>query len=233
MRTPWQSFRLDLERAPVRLWSALGRLEAFGETLAALPVAPAMAAALAETWRGKATAGAFAAEAETNGAAAVDPEVAAVISTLYEQIDRDIEREGDDRPALSPQTLCADNAALTEIAGAAGLLGAGGGDASLADQFAEVILAPAFSAGAREVRLIMAHTTRDGEPRLVEQCSYPLTARARVGRVYTDLAVVDVTPSGFVVREIVDGVSAEELAQKSGAPLEIASDCKSLTAPDL
>jgi hypothetical protein len=141
MRTPWQSFRLDLERAPVRLWSALGRLEAFGETLAAMPAAPATIMTLTTDWRTKAAAGAFAAEAETTGATALDPEVAAVISTLYEQIDRDIERdagrEDDDRAALSPQILCADNAALTEIAAAAGLLGSGSGEASLAEQFAE------------------------------------------------------------------------------------------------
>lgn len=89
-----------------------------------------------------------------------------------------------------------------------------------------------LAAGARDVRLIMAHTTREGEPRLVEQCSYPLTARGRASRIYTDLAVINATPSGFIVREMVDGLSAEELAAKTGAPLEIASDCTSLTAPD-
>ena len=86
---------------------------------------------------------------------------------------------------------------------------------------------------AKDVRLIMAHTTREGAPRLVEACTYPLTARRRVSRVYTDLAVVDVTREGFVVREFVDGVSREELAAKSGAPLAFASDCKKLAAPDL
>ena len=90
-----------------------------------------------------------------------------------------------------------------------------------------------LASGARDVRLIMAHTTRDGEPRLVQECTYPLTARGRASRVYTDLAVVDVTPSGFVVREMVDGLTREELAEKTGAPFEIASDCETLTAPDL
>jgi len=89
-----------------------------------------------------------------------------------------------------------------------------------------------LAAGARDVRLIMAHTTRDGEPRLVGQCTYPLTARGRASRVYTDLAVIDSSPSGFVVREMVEGLSKDELAAKTGAPIEIASDCKSLTAPD-
>lgn len=90
-----------------------------------------------------------------------------------------------------------------------------------------------LAAGARDVRLIMAHTTREGEPRLVGKCSYPLTARGRASRVYTDLAVIDVTASGFLVREIVDGIGRDELAAKSGAPLAFAEDCKTLAAPDL
>jgi 3-oxoacid CoA-transferase B subunit len=90
-----------------------------------------------------------------------------------------------------------------------------------------------LAAGAKEVRLIMAHTTREGEPRLVAACTYPLTARGRASRIYTDLAVVDVTPSGFVVREMVEGLSAEALSAKSGAPLAFASDCKTLAAPEL
>ena len=90
-----------------------------------------------------------------------------------------------------------------------------------------------LAAGARDVRLVMAHTTREGEPRLVERCSYPLTARGRASRVYTDLAVIDVTEAGFVVREIVEGVSRDALAAKTGAPLAFAADCKTLAAPDL
>lgn len=90
-----------------------------------------------------------------------------------------------------------------------------------------------LAAGARDVRLIMAHTTRQGEPRLVETCTYPLTARGRASRVYTDLAVVDVTADGFLVREMVDGLGKEELAAKTGAPFEIAADCVSLTAPNI
>lgn len=106
-------------------------------------------------------------------------------------------------------------------------------DARLPDKGPLVGGAMDLAAGAREVHLIMAHTTRDGAPRLVEQCTYPLTARGRAGRVYTDLAVVDVTAQGFVVRELVAGLSLEELSTKTGAPFEIASDCKPLAAPDL
>ena len=136
MRTPWQSFRLDLERAPVRLWSALGRIEAYGETLASLPAAPGAAAALTRDWRDRAARAAFAAEAG-EGAAVQEPEVAAVVAALYDDIDR---RGQTGAAALTPQTLCSDNATLSEFARAAGLPGHGdaaAGEASLADQFAE------------------------------------------------------------------------------------------------
>ncbi|MDD9927813.1 MAG: 3-oxoadipate CoA-transferase, partial [Rhodospirillaceae bacterium] len=79
----------------------------------------------------------------------------------------------------------------------------------------------------------MAHTTREGEARLVERCSYPLTAMGVVKRIYTDLAVVEVTPDGFLVREILDGLSRDELQAKTGAPLAFAEDCGALTAPKL
>lgn len=88
-------------------------------------------------------------------------------------------------------------------------------------------------AGARSVRVTMQHTTRDGAPRLVETCSYPLTGVGVVDRVYTDLAVVDVTPDGFLVREILDGLSQSELQDQSGARLTFAPDCGVLKAPEL
>jgi 3-oxoadipate CoA-transferase beta subunit len=89
-----------------------------------------------------------------------------------------------------------------------------------------------LAACAREVRVIMEHVTRKGAPRLLEKCALPLTAVRCVKRVYTDLAVVDVTPDGFVVREMAD-ISRDELQAKSGAPLTFASDCKPLTAPPI
>ena len=88
-----------------------------------------------------------------------------------------------------------------------------------------------LAVGAKEVRIMMQHTTRDGSPRLLEACNYKLTAPNCVKRVYTDLAVVDVTADGFVVREILDGVSREELQAKSGASLNFADDCSALSVP--
>jgi 3-oxoadipate CoA-transferase beta subunit len=73
--------------------------------------------------------------------------------------------------------------------------------------------------GARRVWVLMEHTTRDGEPRLVHTCTYPLTAPRVVSRVYTDLAVLDVEPVGFRVVEIVPGLDIAGLQQLTGAPL--------------
>jgi len=90
-----------------------------------------------------------------------------------------------------------------------------------------------LAACAKEVRVIMEHVTRKGAPRLLETCALPLTAVKCVKRVYTDLAVVDVGPQGFVVREFVDGLSRDELQQKTGAKLTFAPDCKPLAAPPI
>ncbi len=90
-----------------------------------------------------------------------------------------------------------------------------------------------LAAGARAVWVIMEHNTRKGGPRLVEACTLPLTGKSCVKRVYTDLAVVDVTPAGFLVREMLEGLTKEELQKRSGARLAFAPDCRALTAPAL
>jgi 3-oxoadipate CoA-transferase beta subunit len=74
-------------------------------------------------------------------------------------------------------------------------------------------------AGVKTVIVLTEHTTKAGEPKLVERCTYPLTGLGVVDRVYTNLAVIDVSPSGFVVREIAPGITFDELAKKTGAPL--------------
>ena len=73
--------------------------------------------------------------------------------------------------------------------------------------------------GVRVVRVMTTHCTRDGTPKLVEKCSYPLTGAGVVSRAYTDLAVVDVTPEGFAVIEIAPGWSFDEVAARTDAPL--------------
>jgi 3-oxoadipate CoA-transferase beta subunit len=90
-----------------------------------------------------------------------------------------------------------------------------------------------LAAGARAVWVIMEHNTRKGRPRLVEACTLPLTAKACVRRVFTDLAVIDVTPAGFVVRDMLSGLTQADLVARTGAPLTFAPDCGSLAPPPL
>jgi len=73
--------------------------------------------------------------------------------------------------------------------------------------------------GAKQVFVMMELLTKTGESKLVEQCAYPLTGIACVDRVYTDLAVIDITPEGLLVREMVDGLGFEELQRLAGLPL--------------
>ena len=73
--------------------------------------------------------------------------------------------------------------------------------------------------GAKRVFVMMEHQTKDGKSKVVPECTYPITGVGCVSRIYTDLAVLDVTAQGLVVREIVDGLSFEELQQISGVPL--------------
>ena len=88
-----------------------------------------------------------------------------------------------------------------------------------------------LAVGAKEIRVLVEHTTRSGAPRLRRTCGYPLTAAACVRRIYTDLAVIDVGPEGFVVREIVDDIDLAGLQQKTDAPLRPAPDLRPLRAP--
>src|SRR5712691_1311035 len=90
-----------------------------------------------------------------------------------------------------------------------------------------------LAACARAVWVIMEHNTRNGAPRLLETCTLPLTAVRCVRRVYTDVAVIEVTPDGFLVREMLDGLSEADLQARSGAPLAFAPDCRPLKAPAL
>src|SRR6185312_3115389 len=76
-----------------------------------------------------------------------------------------------------------------------------------------------LAAGARRIWIVMEHNTRGGEARLLRRCTYPLTAAACVKRVYTELAVIDVTERGLVVTDMVPGLTIEELQERTGAKL--------------
>lgn len=76
-----------------------------------------------------------------------------------------------------------------------------------------------IAAGAKRLIVCMEHTTKEGAPKIVRQCMYPLTGLACVDTIITDLAVIDVKPEGLMLREIATGWSIEELQKLTGAPL--------------
>jgi 3-oxoadipate CoA-transferase beta subunit len=76
-----------------------------------------------------------------------------------------------------------------------------------------------LAVGAKRVWVLMEHTTKQGQSKLVKSCSYPLTAYAAVKRVYTNLAVLDISPRGFEVVELQPGISFDDLQAHTDAPV--------------
>ncbi|MFJ4699914.1 3-oxoacid CoA-transferase subunit B [Streptomyces sp. NPDC088768] len=83
--------------------------------------------------------------------------------------------------------------------------------------------------GTGRVLVLMEHTTRDGSPKLLDACTLPLTGRACVDRVVTDLGIVDVTPAGLRLVETAPGVTPEEIQDRTGTALLIADDVVTAT----
>ncbi len=90
-----------------------------------------------------------------------------------------------------------------------------------------------LAVGARRVFVMTDHNTKTGDPKLVQECSYPLTGPRVVSTVYTDLAVVDVTEQGLTVREKVDGLTFDELQSRTDAELHGRETCGVLKAPEI
>ncbi len=88
-----------------------------------------------------------------------------------------------------------------------------------------------LAVGARAIRVLMEHTSKKGEPRIKHHCSLPLTAAGVVKRIYTNLAVIDVTPGGLVVREMVPGLDLARLQALTEPKLTLAPDWQELRAP--
>jgi 3-oxoacid CoA-transferase subunit B len=85
-----------------------------------------------------------------------------------------------------------------------------------------------LAAGGARVVVVTYHTTRRGDPKLVERCTYPLTALGCVREIVTDLAYITVEPDGFVLREVAPGIDVSVVRRSTGAPLRVAPDLREM-----
>lgn len=85
-----------------------------------------------------------------------------------------------------------------------------------------------LASGAKKLFIAMEHTTRDGSPKIVRELTYPATARKRVSMIFTDLAVIEITREGMVLKEIFPGLSAEDIQSVTEPRLLVAPDLKEI-----
>jgi len=86
-----------------------------------------------------------------------------------------------------------------------------------------------LAVGARNLYIAMEHVTNTGEPKILTRCDYPLTAKGVVKKIFTNLAVIDVTPQGLVLREVAPGLTASDVQSVTGAKLIVAKDLKEIS----
>ncbi len=85
-----------------------------------------------------------------------------------------------------------------------------------------------LAVGAKKLFIAMEHTTNNGEPKLVKDLTYPATAKKKVQKIFTDLAVIEVTPEGLLLKEIYPGLTPEDIQSVTGPELTIAADLKEI-----
>jgi 3-oxoacid CoA-transferase B subunit len=88
-----------------------------------------------------------------------------------------------------------------------------------------------LAVGVPNTFVAMNHVTNKGQPKIVNRCTAPLTARQCVKRIFTDMAVIDVARDGLVLREVLPGLSPDEIQKNTEAPLKVAADCREIDVP--
>lgn len=86
--------------------------------------------------------------------------------------------------------------------------------------------------GVKNIFVTMTHVAKDGSPKILNKCSLPLTAPRCVKRIYTDMALIDVTPDGLVLREVAPGLTPEQVQAKTEPKLKVAADCREMAIPE-
>ncbi len=160
-----------------------------------------------------------------NGLAGIGP------TKGYDAADRNLIDAGGAYVSTVPGSSCFDSATSFAIvrSGRLDLTMLGAFEVSAAGDLANWKIPGKFSPGAgggielaqkaRRVVVLTSHTDRAGNPKLKQTCSLPLTARGCVERIFTDMAVIDVTAQGFALVEIREGISTAEVVEATGAPL--------------